>query len=303
MANQKHNYNLDVFYREDALTWYLLGAYATDGCIWGAPKQTPNHIVLSSNDADWLSAIRDLVSPVKQLTRCQSSRCWQFRIHSVELATWFISKGITPRKSLTLKFPDVPSQYLPDFIRGCIDGDGTIIFNKKRSKTRPGIRSQVAIGSASKRFITRFTEVLDDNGICYSTSNRNGKGRKIVIRGVQAICHSTQYYLFVTGEYANKLLHWLYYQDYPLTMPRKLKKAVAIMAYYKSHNEGRYRGVSWNTKIQKWVAQIAPNRKNICLGRFDDPIDAAQAYDAAAIKHFGKRAITNFNFLVASHHV
>lgn len=36
--------------------------------------------------------------------------------------------GITPRKSLTLEMPNIPEQYLWDFIRGYFDGDGSVYF-------------------------------------------------------------------------------------------------------------------------------------------------------------------------------
>ena len=40
--------------------------------------------------------------------------------------------GGTPRKSLTIQFPEVPNEFLSDFIRGYLDGDGSnfIIQNK-----------------------------------------------------------------------------------------------------------------------------------------------------------------------------
>ena len=34
--------------------------------------------------------------------------------------------GLTPRKSKTVRMPNVPSEFLGDFARGCLDGDGTV---------------------------------------------------------------------------------------------------------------------------------------------------------------------------------
>ncbi|QTD42045.1 LAGLIDADG family homing endonuclease [Sporosarcina sp. Te-1] len=34
--------------------------------------------------------------------------------------------GITPNKSRSVRFPDVPDEFLPSFIRGVIDGDGWV---------------------------------------------------------------------------------------------------------------------------------------------------------------------------------
>lgn len=44
----------------------------------------------------------------------------------------------------------------------------------------------------------------------------------------------------------------------------------------------------------KWLAQITVNYRQIGLGTYYDPEDAAKVYDVAAIKYFGEFARTNF---------
>ena len=56
----------------------------------------------------------------------------------------------------------------------------------------------------------------------------------------------------------------------------------------------RYVGVSFHKKKGKWMAVIGHKGKNIWLGRFDNEIDAAKAYDAAARKYYGGFARLNF---------
>ena len=45
----------------------------------------------------------------------------------------------------------------------------------------------------------------------------------------------------------------------------------------------------WN----KWQAVIQVNGKTVVIGSYDNKIDAAKAYDEAAIKYFGEFACTN----------
>ncbi len=54
----------------------------------------------------------------------------------------------------------------------------------------------------------------------------------------------------------------------------------------------RYKGVT-KTAAGKWIAQIANGKQPMCLGRFDDELDAARAYNEAAIARYGEYALIN----------
>ena len=63
--------------------------------------------------------------------------------------------GLHPNKSLTIKFPNIPTKFQSHFIRGVFDGDGSI------NKT-DGV---IGIISGSKDFIDGLYDILKQNNI------------------------------------------------------------------------------------------------------------------------------------------
>jgi len=59
------------------------------------------------------------------------------------------------------------------------------------------------------------------------------------------------------------------------------------------NNTSGFKGVIWYAPSRKWRAQIKLNGNRKHLGHFDNIIDAARAYDEAAVKYFGEFAQLN----------
>jgi hypothetical protein len=62
----------------------------------------------------------------------------------------------------------------------------------------------------------------------------------------------------------------------------------------RSNTTSHFRGVSFYKRDKKFVAGITANDKTVYLGSFISEVDAAEAYDDAAKKHYGEFAVLNF---------
>lgn len=61
----------------------------------------------------------------------------------------------------------------------------------------------------------------------------------------------------------------------------------------KTGTTSRFKGVHFVPKYKNWRAAIQPNYQTIHLGTFTDEVEAAMAYDHAAVMLWGDRAMTN----------
>lgn len=84
------------------------------------------------------------------------------------------------------------------------------------------------------------------------------------------------------GEYARLNL-----PDEPLTEA----EFVELTKRRKAHSD--YRGVSWSKGKSKWVAHIGVKSVQKFLGYFTDETAAARAYNEAAVKYHGDKAVLN----------
>ncbi|MEZ4156920.1 MAG: hypothetical protein R3B52_03085, partial [Candidatus Paceibacterota bacterium] len=64
---------------------------------------------------------------------------------------FLMSIGLTPNKSKTLAKVDIPDKFFIDFLRGCIDGDGSITIHKHPQSKNDQLR--LRLSSASQKFL------------------------------------------------------------------------------------------------------------------------------------------------------
>lgn len=123
---------------------YWLGFIFADGYI---SSHTPNkkktyrfELSLAIKDKDHLDKFNIFMGYLGNNVKCDSYRCRWF-IGNKHLWTTLNNYGCTPRKSLTLKFPDKTifksKDLIRHFIRGYFDGDGCVTLQKNKYSIRP----------------------------------------------------------------------------------------------------------------------------------------------------------------------
>ncbi len=135
---------------------YIVGLFVTDGCL----SSDNRHIIFTSKDIEQINNVIDILNIKNKIgiTRNKNSEAFRIQICNVQLYDWLIKIGFTANKSLTIGEIDVPDKFFIDFLRGHLDGDGSICTytDKYNTKTNPKYvynRIFVTFISASKKHI------------------------------------------------------------------------------------------------------------------------------------------------------
>ena len=105
--------------------WYLVGLITSDGCL----SKDGRHIDITSKEYEFLRKLKDslgLINKIGVKNKGKINEAHYLQISNRNLYEFLLSVGLTPRKSLIQNKVDVPNEFFHDFLRGLIDGDGSI---------------------------------------------------------------------------------------------------------------------------------------------------------------------------------
>ncbi len=182
---------------------YILGFVFTDGNVSYKPEESRWTLTITQSEKDFshLERIRNILGSSKELLYSPKTKSYRLTVANRIICEDLIKLGVIPRKSLVVDFPDIPKEVLPDFIRGVIDGDGSIsYFDRKRS---PYFR--IIIFSGSKKFLDKLENAVK-NSIGVSSRVRTH--------------HKNTFSLPYTCKRASVLADWIY-KDTNLYLGRK----------------------------------------------------------------------------------
>jgi len=190
---------------------YVVGIITTDGSL----SIDGRHVTITSTDEQLLKTClmclqkttRISLSPKGSLSK---KTAYRVQIGDVHFYHWLLNIGLFPRKSLTIKSLCIPNKYFCDFLRGHLDGDGSIIHYTDRYliKSNPSYvydRVFVYFLSASGIHIQwirrKIKELKNLHGSLSPSKSKTQKGTAIVYR------------LKYSTKETKLLLNWMYYRS------------------------------------------------------------------------------------------
>jgi hypothetical protein len=126
----KYFYDENAFNDNTEEMYYYLGFISADGCL---KKTGEIAININIKDVKLLEEFKKYLNTEKPIYYQNKTNSVLFSFGNKKIYNNIIKFGLTPKKSLTLKFPkNIPKNMLKHYIRGYFDGDGSIsIINRK----------------------------------------------------------------------------------------------------------------------------------------------------------------------------
>ncbi|HKZ71074.1 MAG TPA: hypothetical protein VJ020_13400, partial [Anaerolineales bacterium] len=204
---------------------YVVGLITSDG----NRSSDGRHLQSTSKDYDLLETARACLGISNSITPSSGSGFsshTHFRLQwgNRVFYDWLISIGLMPAKSLRLGPLAIPDEHFADFVRGCVDGDGTIVtytdyYNTSKSDDYIYERLFVALVSASHPFLEWMQGTLN---------------RLLSISGGISKNHPACWTLKYMKKDSLRLLKWIYYSPDVPCLARKRDKAMPFITGYGS---------------------------------------------------------------------
>jgi hypothetical protein len=195
---------------------YALGVLYTDGNLFHDTKRKTYRIVMAQKQPELLDKVLKLMDCDARLRyrkkRGISGEVYFFDIQQKQVYSDLINLGLSPNKSRTIEFPNIPPEFVRHFVRGCWDGDGSIYFESGK------LRGSYTCGSF--KFIEKLVQELYRAEIYKKTppldKSERDKMWKIYPSGrfplkIHEEKRSKSYYIKIDSkDNLEKLFHYLY---------------------------------------------------------------------------------------------
>ena len=214
------------------LAW-VVGLIATDGNL----SSNGRTVSVTSKDVDLLESVRRCMQLTNVIAPTSGGygRAYRLQWTSRPFHVWLRSIGLTPAKSLTIGRLDVPDEYFADFLRGCVDGDGSIVtyvdrYNTPKNPAYVYDRLFVSLASASSEFVEWIRQ---------TTRRLRGVSGHLTVWAAEG--RTRMWRLRYGKKDSVTLLRWMYYAPDVVALRRKrehAERALAAATWYRRSLSG-----------------------------------------------------------------
>jgi len=190
---------LPQFFQDDELMGYFIAVIAADGHI--IIKENSVTLTVNKDDKTWLEKLRNSISPESIISEKPKTNAVSLKITDRKLIKLLLRYMPAKHKSLKLRWPTFrPYKSEQHFVRGYIDGDGTIGVTKN---------SQVVDGKRKYYYVPRL-RILGTKHFLQGLSNSIFRLLSIKPVKVQPKGKENVFVLQYTGKHAVIILEYMY---------------------------------------------------------------------------------------------
>lgn len=197
---------------------YVIGLITTDGSL----SIDGRHINLTSKDLEQIKTFASILCLTNTIGKKGSStssekKYFQIQFGNVKFYKFLLAIGLTPNKTKTLGPLKIPDKYFVDFLRGHLDGDGSIVTYVDRYNSYFGVvyenqRLYLKFISASNAHLVWLSEQIEKMTTIKGSLTLNGIWN-----------------LSFSKKDSIKLLKWIYYKPSLPCLTRKREIAIKVL--------------------------------------------------------------------------
>lgn len=123
---------------------YWAGALLADGCV--RERDENSHTIklhISKKDSSWLRKFKESLEAEHPIR--EDGDFIRLKVHSNDMFNDLKRFGVVPRKTYGNSEPEIKDEMMSHFIRGLLDGDGSITKNNKRGSVKVNLVNSKAI--------------------------------------------------------------------------------------------------------------------------------------------------------------
>lgn len=169
---------------------------------------------MRSSDTQLLKTFKKCLNLKNKIARSKNDGwatkpSYRVQFGNVQFYRWLLKIGLFPAKTYTIGKLNIPNKYFPDFLRGHLDGDGSITaymdrYNIYRGRTY-----------ANQRIFVRFTSASNNHiDWLYRKINQNNGAKGVFIYKPPATSNRVPMWdIKFAKKESVKLLKWIYYKE------------------------------------------------------------------------------------------